>query len=442
MTLHKANSSSIKRETRGATVRGRTLRTRSKSLPSPVQFSSAPSQVSAPTSIALLSTYPPRECGLATFTAALYTHLVNSDAAFSRRVGVIRVLGGGESADDKSGAVVGYLVNGSHTSARANVRMLNSYDSVIIQHEYGIYGGPDGEDILGIVESITVPTIVVLHTVLVDPTAHQRDILNRLAAAADIVVTMTETGRTRLEQLYGVAPNRIAVIPHGAIDHNATLHEPRRANVRPVVLTWGLLGPGKGIEWAIDAMVGLRDLNPRYRIVGKTHPKVLERDGERYRGGLVDRANRRGVSDLIEFDAHYLSVQQLAVLVQSADVVLLPYDSPDQVTSGVLIEAIAAGRPVVSTAFPHAVELLANGSGIVVPQRDSNAIRDAVRRILSEPALAKSMAGHAAASAPALVWGAVAQRYCHLVDSLAEGRNSATRSSVAGEHAAARAVQS
>lgn len=439
MTLHTANSSSITRGVRAATARARTRRTLNRSLPSPVQFSSAPLRVPGPASIALLSTYPPRECGLATFTAALYTHLISSEAAFSRRIGVIRVLGSRESADDKSGAVVGYLVNGSETSARATVRKLNSYDSVIIQHEYGIYGGLDGEDVLDIVESLTVPTIVVLHTVLVDPSPHQREILNRLVGAADTVVTMTETGRARLEQVYGVASNHIAVIPHGAIDHRGTPQEPRRPHARPVVLTWGLLGPGKGIEWAVDAMVGLRDLNPRYRIVGKTHPKVLERDGERYRGSLIDRANRLGVADLIEFDANYLSVRQLAVLVQGADVVLLPYDSPDQVTSGVLIEAIAAGRPVVSTAFPHAVELLASGSGIVVPQRDPDALRDAVRRVLSQPALAKSMAGHAAASAPALVWGAVAQRYRALVDSVTAGGASATGGSAAVEHV--RAVQ-
>lgn len=442
MTLHNANSSPLNRDARAAPAKVRTRRTRNRSFPSRVQFSSPPLRVPGPASIALLSTYPPRECGLATFTAALFSHLVSSDAAFSRRVGVIRVLKRGENADDKSGAVVGYLVNGSETSARATVRMLNSYDSVIIQHEYGIYGGPDGEDVLEIVEALTVPTIVVLHTVLVDPSAHQREILNRLVSAAEIVVTMTETGRTRLEQGYGVAANRIAVIPHGAIDHRGTHHQPRKPNARPVVLTWGLLGPGKGIEWAIDAMAGLRDLDPRYRVVGKTHPKVLDRDGESYRVGLIDRANRLGVRDLIEFDANYLSVQELAVLVQSADVVLLPYDSPDQVTSGVLIEAVAAGRPVVSTAFPHAVELLANGSGMVVPQRDPDAIRDAVRRVLSEPALAKSMAGRAAASAPALVWGAVAERYRALVDALATGRALAAGSSVAVVGAAARVVQS
>ena len=451
MTLHDAKLYPINRETRVVTTKARTRRTSLRPLPSFVQLSSVSREstirptimppTTMPASIVFLSTYPPRQCGLATFTAALYAHLISSDLINSvqpgrraGRIGVVRVIESGEDANDESGAVVGYLVNGSETSSRAAVRVLNGYDSVIVQHEYGIYGGPDGEDVLDIVESLTVPVIVVLHTVLVDPTAHQREILNRLVRAADTVVTMTETGRTRLEELYGVAATRISVIPHGAIDHRSTRHDPRKAGARPVVLTWGLLGPGKGIEWAIDAMVGLRDLNPRYRVVGKTHPKVLEHEGEHYRLSLIERAHRLGISDLMEFDASYVSVPQLAVLVQSADVVLLPYDSPDQVTSGVLIEAVAAGRPVVSTAFPHAVELLAGGSGIFVPQRDSDAISEAVRRVLTEPALAKSMAGHAAAQAPALVWGVVAERYRALVEALV------TASRGVADHAAMQVV--
>jgi polysaccharide biosynthesis protein PslF len=158
-------------------------------------------------------------------------------------------------------------------------------------------------------------------------------------------------------------------------------------------------------------MASLKDLNPRYLVIGKTHPKVLEKDGEQYRQSLVERARVAGVTDVVEIDSSYLSLTELADLVERADVVLLPYDSPDQVTSGVLIEAVAAGRPVVSTAFPHAVELLSGGAGLLVPQRDPAAMAAALRRVITEPGLAQHMADTAAGEAPDLAWSAVARRY-------------------------------
>jgi glycosyltransferase involved in cell wall biosynthesis len=282
---------------------------------------------------------------------------------------------------------------------------------VVVQHEYGIYGGPDGIDVLDIIDALTVPAIVVMHTVLQDPTERQRHILLRLLALADVVVTMTHTARRRLLSSYGADPAQVVVIPHGAVDHGPIVAVDRDPADRPVVLTWGLIGPGKGIEWAIDAMAGLRDLHPRYLVMGRSHPKVVQRDGEAYRDGLVQRARDAGVHDIVELDGRYLSGAELAELVRQADVVLLPYDSREQVTSGVLIEAVAAGRPVVSTAFPHAIELLADGTGLVVPQRDPAALEAALRRVLSEPGLADDLAEQAAQKAPELLWAAVAGRY-------------------------------
>ena len=362
-------------------------------------------RTSRPTTIGMLSTYPPTQCGLATFSAALIQHLHLSTGS----LGVVQVV---DQLEPRPGPdVVAQLVNGSPGSAVNAVRRLNGFDAVIVQHEYGIYGGPDGLDVVDLVDALTVPTIIVLHTVLQDPTPRQRQILLRLLATADVVVTMTETASRRLVASYGADPSQLAVIPHGAIDHGPrSLVRPRPTD-RPLVLTWGLIGPGKGIEWAIDAMVGLRDLQPRYLVIGRTHPKVVQRDGEVYRDGLRRQARDNGVSDLVELDDRYLGAAELAELVQAADVVLLPYDSREQVTSGVLIEAVAAGRPVVSTAFPHAIELLADETGIVVPQRDAAALEVALRRVLSEPGLAGGMAEQAARKAPELFWAAVAGRY-------------------------------
>ena len=151
-------------------------------------------------------------------------------------------------------------------------------------------------------------------------------------------------------------------------------------------------------------MAGLRDLQPRYLVMGRSHPKVVQRDGEAYRDGLAQRARDADVHDIVELDDRYLGVGELAELVRQADVVLLPYDSREQVTSGVLIEAVAAGRPVVSTAFPHAIELLADGTGILVPQRDPAALEAALRRVLSEPGLAErsGRAGGAEGARPAV----------------------------------------
>jgi glycosyltransferase involved in cell wall biosynthesis len=353
----------------------------------------------------MLSTYPPTQCGLATFSAALIQHLHLSAGA----VGVVRVVDEPELHSDPD--VVAQLVNGSSESVAEAVRHLNGFDAVVVQHEYGIYGGRDGADVLDIVEALTVPAIVVLHTVLQNPTARQRHILLRLLRTAAVVVTMTETASRRLVARYGADPAALAVIPHGAFDHGPAEPGERPSVDRPLILTWGLIGPGKGIEWAIDAVAGLRDLHPRYLVIGRTHPKVVQRDGEAYREGLLRRAQAGGVQDLVELDDRYLGAGELAQLVRQADVVVLPYDSREQVTSGVLIEAVAAGRPVVSTAFPHAIELLADETGIVVPQRDPAALGTALRRVLSEPGLADGLAGQAARKAPELLWAAVAGRY-------------------------------
>ena len=358
-----------------------------------------------PPAIGMLSTYPPTQCGLATFSAALIEHLHLSSGS----LGVVQVVDEVEPRGSRD--VVGQLVNGSPDSAGAAVRRLNDFDVVVVQHEYGIYGGPDGIDVLDIIEALTVPAIVVMHTVLQDPTERQRHILLRLLALADVVVTMTHTARRRLLSSYGADPAQVVVIPHGAVDHGPIVAVERDPADRPVVLTWGLIGPGKGIEWAIDAMAGLRDLQPRYLVMGRSHPKVVQRDGEAYRDGLAQRARDAGVHDIVELDGRYLSGAELAELVRQADVVLLPYDSREQVTSGVLIEAVAAGRPVVSTAFPHAIELLADGTGLVVPQRDPAALEVALRRVLSEPGLADDLAEQAARKAPELLWASVAGRY-------------------------------
>jgi polysaccharide biosynthesis protein PslF len=359
-------------------------------------------------SFGILSTFPPTACGIATFSAALAAGLI----AHGATVDVVRC---GPAAQLEDALVLASLDDGSPSGIAAALDVLNATDVAIIQHEYGLYGGADGESILTLLAGVFVPTVVVAHTVVSEPTANQRLVLEQVCGRADVVVVMTDTAQARLLAGFDVDASKVIVIPHGAATPPAKPstcgHRP--ADQAPRLLTWGLLGPGKGIEWAIDAMATLSDLRPRpdYVVAGATHPKVRARSGESYREMLVERAWQSAAGSSVVFDDTYRDLASLTELIRSADLVVLPYDSEDQVTSGVLVDAVAAGRPVVSTAFPHAVELLGGGAGIVVPQRDPVALAAAIRSVLTNPELAATMASEARRLAPELSWSAVARRY-------------------------------
>ena len=368
-------------------------------------------------SYGVLSTYPPTQCGLASFSQALVSALESP----SDLVGVVRVADTEELTDRprrfrparEGQPPDATWVRGNPHAPRRVATALNAFDVVVLQHEYGIFPGFDGADVLDVVRRLKAPLVTVLHTVLVTPSPNQRRILEALVSASSAVVTMTRTARDRLVAHYRVDPARITVIPHGAAVPGPQRHRrPRPPGQPATILTWGLLGEGKGIEWAIDAMAQLDDLDPRpqYHIVGQTHPKVRARHGEAYRQRLMVRAEAGG-SGAVHFDDRYLTTDQLHALVGRADAVLLPYDSREQVTSGVLIEAVAAGKPVISTAFPHAVELLSSGAGLLVERQDPCAIAAALRRLLTEPGLEAAMTAEAERISPELRWPAVADRY-------------------------------
>jgi glycosyltransferase involved in cell wall biosynthesis len=371
-----------------------------------------------------VSTYPPTQCGLATFTSSLMTAMIGRQdhAGYDDTASVIRLLefpAGPRGFHDPAAEVVGTMVGGDPRGPAAAAMLLSNCDVVVIQHEYGIFGGQDGDEVLSLLAELRVPSIVVLHTVLTTPTDHQRQVLESVVRLASAAVTMTSTARDRLVAGYRIDPAKVQVIPHGSADiAGRTDHAALTA--RPVVLTWGLIGPGKGIEWGIEAMSRLRDLRPepQYVVAGQTHPKVRETAGEAYRDGLRDRIHRLGLESSVQLDGRYRNNSDLAALVRSASVVLLPYDSTEQVTSGVLIEAVAAQRPVVATRFPHAVELLAGGAGILVPQRDPAAMAEALRAVLTSESLAATMTRAAASQTAELLWPAVAQRYRDLAADL------------------------
>jgi glycosyltransferase involved in cell wall biosynthesis len=387
-------------------------------VPSILPFSpqtSAGLGYSVPPTLGILGTYPPTVCGLATFSAALADGL----SANGADVSVVRISDGSSTSGPR---VVGELINGSPASVAAASELLNQSHIAIIQHEYGIYGGVDGDEVVDIIGGLRVPSIVVAHTVRKHPTPHQRSVLEEIAALADQVIVMSEAANQRLCEGYDVDRAKVTTIPHGA---TIPTKAPVRPSDRPTLLTWGLLGPGKGVERVIEAMVALRDLpsRPRYLIAGQTHPKVLAADGEAYRLARIEQARRSGVADSVCFDAGYQTVASLNALAQSAAAVVLPYDSTDQVTSGVLVDAIASGRPVVATAFPHASELLASGAGIVVDHDDPDALVSALRRVVTDRQLAGSMAEEARRLAPTMAWPVVARSYLLLSQRLIAQRS-------------------
>lgn len=353
----------------------------------------------------IVSTYPPTQCGLATFAAALASGLIQVGVS---DVGIVKI--GDHKEVSGPSPIVGFLPPGNLKERVNAARAINGYDFLLLQHEFGIFGGEDGVEVLDLLADVHVPVVITLHTVPLSPSVGQRRVLEALANRADLLVTMTEVARDRLLRLYRVHPDFVITIPHGAT-------VPRAFSVPPKgvtnLLTWGLLGPGKGIEWVIDALALLPDLRDkvRYTIAGQTHPKVLEQFGESYLNMLKERAQELGVGSMVSFDTQYRDLESLLHVIEKSTCVVLPYDSPDQITSGVLVDAVSAGRPVIATEFPHAVELLKTGAGVVVPHQSSTAIADAVREIATNHDKVTRMCEASRPLAHEHKWSVVAARY-------------------------------
>lgn len=381
-----------------------------------------------PVSIGFVSTYPPTVCGLASFTESL-RDAVAANRGSGAGLGVLRLV---DRVEDGWGhGSVHVHRRGDPWSLRAAVRRLDRFDAVSIQHEFGIYGGPDGREVLDLVDRLDVPIATTLHTILDRPTDHQRAIIERLVAASARTVVMSRTASERLVTHYDVDPDLVTVIPHGT--HPRFAGPSLTSGARPLVLTWGLIGPGKGLEVAIEAFAGLGDQvpAPRYLIAGATHPNVRRDSTEAYRHGLEALVHRLGLGEVIEFDDRYLEADDLARLVRSADLVVLPYASTDQVTSGVLVEAISASKPVIATTFPHSVEVLSDGAGMLVPHADVPALRGALRTALRDPHGVARMGRAAGRIAQGWDWPTIGRRYDALFADAVRGAPASRRPSQA-----------
>ena len=357
-----------------------------------------------------LSTFPPTRCGLATHSLALAQHLHDPDAG--ERCGIVHVVDRLRPRAPQDQTV--YLVKGRPWSATGVIEALNRYDVAIVQHDFDIYGGPDGEEVLAVIEAVGTPVIAVLHTVPAIASEHRHLVLQRIIDAAAAVVVLSLADSATLRDQYHVNVDRVSVIPRGAAAVTPSRPDRRPATPgAPTILTWGLIGPGKGIEHAVAAMGRLRDMDPapRYLVCGQQDPRIDARQADVYGDLLLRAARENGVAELVTFDPAYRTAGALATLVRRADVVLLPYDARDRTNSAVLTEAIAARRPVVATRFAQARELLGDGAGLVVPHRDPEAIARALRRVLTEPELAKSMQARSTQLAEQLAWPGIAAAF-------------------------------
>lgn len=376
-----------------------------------------------------LSTFPPTRCALATHSLALAQHL--HDPARGERCGIVHVVDRPRPVPRQDPTI--FLVHGRPGSAVRAIEALNRYDVAIVQHDFGIYGGPDGDEVLGVIEALDVPVIAVLHTVPATGTEHRCQVLQHVIDAAAALVVLCEADAATLREHYRADADRIIVIPRGASLTTPThpAHRPA-APTAPTLLTWGLIGPGKGIEHAIAALGRLRDLDPapRYLICGQQDPRVEPRPADAYRDLLRKTAHDHGVADLVTFDPVYRAPGPLASLIRQADVVLVPYEERERTCSAVLAEAVAAGRPVIATDFPHARELLGNGVGLLVPQRDPDALAQALRRVLTEPGLAKVLQTRCRQTAEQLAWPGVATAFGDLARAVLASAPGATRSLV------------
>ncbi len=361
--------------------------------------------------VTLVGTYPPTACGLATYTNNLFHAIAAPGSGWHSQV--VRVLDRYEV--DTSDEVSAEWIGNDESSLANAIDVADRSDVIILQHEFGLFAGIDGDDVLNFVHGVRRPVVVVLHTVLAEPTIHQRAVLEEVMDVASAIIVQSDAALTRLSAHYSFDRLKLSVIPHGAAANFSVAPNTRK---EPTILTWGLIGPGKGIEHAIDALALMRHRHsaPKYVIAGETHPKVREHSGERYRNQLIARAHALGVSSRVHFLNQHFDWSTLRALIRTADVVMLPYDSREQVTSGVLVEAVASAKPVVATNFPHARELLAHGGGLIVPQGDPAAMAAAMERILYEPGLAATMSEAARRQARELLWPEVGARYRSLLN--------------------------
>ncbi len=355
------------------------------------------------------STYPPRRCGIATFTQAL------SSATGEREVVALHEPG----PNLLYPAEVHHRIRRDEPGdyARTGRDLSRCADVVSIQHEYGIWGGDDGAGVLDFVHALDAPAVATLHTIPRHPTPNQRAILVELIQAAAATVVMSRSAAHVLAGTYGVAATSLDVIPHGVpnlpLVDSETIKPALDLAGREVILSFGLIGPGKGLELVIDALPAVVAARPTacYVVLGATHPNLLAVEGEKYRRSLEERVARLGMGRYVRFIDRFVGRVELTRWLEGADVFVTPYANLDQIASGTLSYAMGAGRAIVSTPYACATELLDGGRGVLAPPGLPGAWADAIIGLLENDELRAALGRRAHEHSRAMVWSQVATQY-------------------------------
>ena len=375
---------------------------------------------------AIFSTYPPRACGIGAFSFDLRTSLLEVRGV--DEAGVVAVVDEPSSPQrSELLATVSQGVRGDYIRAARLLARID-IDVVLLQHEFGIFGGSDGEYVLSFVQELAQPLVVTLHTVLSEPTPHQLRVLTEICDQAESVIVMTDTARRLLDRIGACPARKVRVVPHGAPvelgrrrDEQSHGRRPHyitpvpggyeRMQSRFLLSTFGLLSPGKGLETAIDALPAIVERHPEvlYLIAGRTHPQVARREGEQYRLMLERRVVDLGLGDHVEFDDRFLSIDELADLLAATDVFVTPYRNREQISSGALTFALAAGCAAISTPYWYAEDMLASGAGRIVPFADAEALADVVCEFIEEPGALEAAREEARRVGDGLAWPSVAE---------------------------------
>ncbi len=383
-------------------------------------FTLAPAKATAGRRIALVGNYLPRKCGIATFTADVAEKLGEYHAEVAVDVYALddpRQPLAYEGVE----ATLGYDDPADYADAARRINA-SGVDAVWLQHEYGIFGGPDGEMVLDFVDRLAAPLILTPHTVLGEPSPRQLEIMRHLVARSSRIMVMSRHSRDLLAEHYGAPHEILEVVPHGAPDRPFGRQAEFKARLgltgRTVLTTFGLLGPGKGLETAIEALPAIVARHPEvvYRIVGATHPNLVAAEGEAYRERLQALAAELGVAEHIEWENRFLETAELLDQLEACDIYLTPYPNMQQSTSGTLSYAVALGKAVVSTPYLHARELLADGVGLLVEPHSGAAIAEAVNGLLGDPQRLSAMQRRAYARGRETIWPRFADGAAELIE--------------------------
>lgn len=372
-----------------------------------------------PLNTALVGDYPPRRCGIATFTHSLRNALSNLQPDWRGDVVSVSETGTAETYPPEVAFEIPEEDPNAYLRAADFLNVADT-DVVSLQHEFGIFGGEAGSHVVPLLRKLRMPVVTTLHTVLQSPGAAQRRVLSEIAELSSRVVVMTRTGAQILNETLGVPSGKIHVIPHGIPDApflaSGTFKRRLGFEGRSIMLTFGLLSPGKGIEYAIRALPEIvRDVpDILYVVLGATHPRLLRENGDCYRDELVDLASRLGVAEHVAFVNRYVDESELMEFIGAADVYVTPYVNACQIVSGTLAYCFGTGKAVVSTPYWHAEELLSDGRGELVPFRDENELARRIGALFQNPEKRDAMSRSAHALGREMTWERVAGAYAEV----------------------------